>query len=288
MEYATLNNGVKMPMVGLGTFPLVGNKLIETVKMAKELGYELFDTAGAYDNETDLCIGLELNKKSEQLNKTFISSKVNWLQLRGRLRYLFLNRETIKSAYKHSCKRLGVDKLDLFLLHQPFDGFCEAYKEMINLYEQGKVRAIGVCNFDNDELKKLYASCGQYPMINQTEISPRNSFKDIIHFCQDNGIQVEAYSPFGRGNLVEELMNDKELLEIGKNHNKTVGQIVLRWIVQQNIIVIPRSTNYDRLKQNLDIFDFELTNEEMNIIDNMNQNRVFGVNQVNKYKVNKY
>ena len=136
----------------------------------------------------------------------------------------------------------------------------------------------------NDELKKLYASCGQYPMINQTEISPRNSFKDIIHFCQDNGIQVEAYSPFGRGNLVEELMNDKDLLEIGKNHNKTVGQVVLRWIVQQNIIVIPRSTNYDRLKQNLDIFDFELTNEEMNIIDNMNQNRVFGVNQINKYK----
>lgn len=285
MEYVTLNNGVKMPMVGLGTFPLIGKQLIDTAKIAKELGYEMFDTASAYNNEHDLGIGLELNNNTS--DKTFISSKVNWVQLRGRLRYLFLNRETIKSAYKHSCKRLGVDKLDLFLLHQPFDGFCEAYKEMIDLYEQGKVRAIGVCNFDNDELKKLYASCGQYPMINQTEISPRNSFKDIIHFCQDNGIQVEAYSPFGRGNLVEELMNDKELLAIGKNHNKTVGQIVLKWIVQQNIIVIPRSTNYNRLKQNLDIFNFKLTSEEMNIIDKMNQNRVFGLNQVNKYKSNK-
>lgn len=282
MKYVTLNNGVKMPMVGLGTYPLSGDTLVNTVKDAINVGYNLFDTAGAYNNEKDL--GRALNKYKKTSDNIFITSKVNWIQLRGRARYLFLNRETIKSAYKHSCKRLGVESLDLFLLHQPFDGYCEAYKEMINLYEQGKVKAIGVCNFDNDELKKLYASCGQYPMVNQTEISPRNSFKDIIHFCQDNGIQVEAYSPFGRGNLVTDLMNNKELLLIGQNHNKTIGQVVLRWIVQQNIVVIPRSTNYDRLKQNLDIFDFELTNEEMNIIDNMNQNRVFGVNQINKYK----
>lgn len=282
MEYVTLNNGVKMPKVGLGTYPLCGETLVNTVKDAINVGYNLFDTAGAYNNEKDL--GRALNKYKKTSDNIFITSKVNWIQLRGRARYLFLNRETIKSAYKHSCERLGVESLDLFLLHQPFDGYCEAYKEMINLYEQGKVKAIGVCNFDNDELKKLYASCGQYPMVNQTEISPRNSFKDIIHFCQEREIQVEAYSPFGRGNLVTDLMNNKELLLIGQNHNKTIGQVVLRWIVQQNIVVIPRSTNYDRLKQNLDVFDFELTHEEMNIIDNMNQNRVFGVNQVNKYK----
>lgn len=281
MEYAKLRNGLLMPMVGLGTYPLCGETLVNTVKDAISFGYNLFDTAGAYNNEKDL--GRALNKYKKSSNKIFITSKVNWLQLRGRARYLFLNRETIKSAYKHSCERLGVESLDLFLLHQPFDGYCEAYKEMINLYEQEKVKAIGVCNFDNAELKKIFVSCGQYPMVNQTEISPRNSFKDIIHFCQEHEIQVEAYSPFGRGNLVADLMNNKELLLIGQNHNKTVGQVVLRWIVQQNIVVIPRSTNYDRLKQNLDIFDFELSYDEMKIIDNMNKNQVFGVNQINKY-----
>lgn len=282
MKYVTLRNGCKLPYVGMGTYPLRGEELISNIKMAIEAGYELFDTAGAYHNEKDL--GDALNACSSDISKIVLTSKVNWLQLRGRKRYLYLNRETVRSAYRHSCKKLGVDKLDLFLLHQPFDGFCEAYKEMIRLYEEGRVKAIGVCNFDNDELKKLYDSCGQFPMVNQTEISPVNSFKDIIHFCQDNEIQVEAYSPFGRGNLVKELMTNPILIEIANNHSKAVGQVVLRWIVQQGIIVIPRSTNFERMKQNLDIFDFELEDNEMFLIDGMNQNRVFGINQINKYK----
>lgn len=281
MEYTKLRNGLLMPYVGLGTFPLNGEQLSETVHIASQAGYQLYDTAGAYENEKVL--GDALQRYSPDRDKLFISSKVNWYQLRGRFRYLFLNRETVKSAYKHSCKRLGVEQLDLFLLHQPFDGFCDAYKEMIELYESGKVKAIGVCNFDNDELKKLYDACGQYPMVNQTEISPVNSFKDIIQFCQDHEIQVEAYSPFGRGNIVQELMSNKMLQEIAQNHSKTVGQVVLRWIVQQGIVVIPRSTNEQRLKDNLNIFDFVLTSEEMESIDAMNENRVYGVNQIHKY-----
>lgn len=154
---------------------------------------------------------------------------------------------------------------------------------MIDLYENGKVKAIGVCNFDNDELKKLHNACGQYPMVNQTEISPVNSFKNIIHFCQDQEIQVEAYSPFGRGNIVQELMSNKMLQEIAHYHRKTVGQVVLRWIVQQGIVVIPRSTNEQRLNDNLNLFDFVLDDAEMEAIDSMNENRVYGVNQVNKY-----
>lgn len=282
MEYVTLRNGCKLPYVGMGTYPLMGEELDATIKKALAAGYELFDTAGAYHNEKDL--GKSISNYAADSSKLVLTSKVNWVQLRGRIRYLFLNKETVRSAYKHSCKNLGVDKLDLFLLHQPFDGFCDAYKEMIRLYEEGRVKAIGVCNFDNDELKMLYDACGQYPMVNQTEISPVNSFKDIIHFCQDNEIQVEAYSPFGRGNIVKELMVNPMLQEIANNHSKAVGQVVLRWIVQQGIVVIPRSTNLERMKQNLDIFDFELQENEMLLIDGMNQNRVYGVNQINKYK----
>lgn len=281
MEYVKLRNGLRMPYVGLGTFPLNGEQLTETVRLASQAGYQLFDTAGAYKNEHVL--GAALSRYFPNREKIFISSKVNGLQLRGRLKYLFLNRETVKSAYRHSCKRLGVEQLDLFLLHQPFDGFCDAYKQMIDLYENGKVKAIGVCNFDNDELKKLHNACGQYPMVNQTEISPVNSFKNIIHFCQDQEIQVEAYSPFGRGNIVQELMSNKMLQEIAHYHRKTVGQVVLRWIVQQGIVVIPRSTNEQRLNDNLNLFDFVLDDAEMEAIDSMNENRVYGVNQVNKY-----
>lgn len=281
MEYVKLRNGLRMPYVGLGTFPLNGEQLTETVRLASQAGYQLFDTAGAYNNEHVL--GAALSRYFPNREKYFISSKVNGLQLRGRLKYLFLNRETVKSAYRHSCKRLGVEQLDLFLLHQPFDGFCDAYKQMIDLYENGKVKAIGVCNFDNDELKKLHNVCGQYPMVNQTEISPVNSFKNIIHFCQDQEIQVEAYSPFGRGNIVQELLSNKMLQEIAHYHRKTVGQVVLRWIVQQGIVVIPRSTNEQRLNDNLNLFDFVLDDAEMEAIDSMNENRVYGVNQVNKY-----
>lgn len=284
MEYITLKNGVEMPMVGFGTFPLTGGKLVDCLKITSKCGYELYDTAGQYFNEGDIgyCIKNGIIKREN----CFLSSKVNWLQLRGRIRYLFLNRETVKSAYRHSCKRMNTDYLDLFLLHQPFNGMEKAYKEMIKLYEAGKVRAIGVCNFDIEELERLHDACGVYPMVNQTEISPRNSFKNIISFCKEHNIVVEAYSPFGRGNLVKELMNDPILVEIAHNHNKTVGQIVLRWIVQQGIVVIPRSTNESRIKENLNVFDFTLTDNEMSMIDSMNENRVYGVNQINKYPKN--
>lgn len=214
----------------------------------------------------------------------FLSSKVNGYQLRGSIRRLFLNRETVRSAYKHSCERLGVEKLDLFLLHHPFRGYEKAYKQLIHLYNDGMVGAIGVSNFDIDELIRLHDYCGAWPMVNQTEISPKNSFKEIIRFCQERGIVVEAYSPFGRGHLVKELMSDPTLLRISQNHKCTVGQVVLRWIVQQNIVVIPRSTNEQRLKNNLNVFHFQLSEEEMSLIDDMNENRVYGINQVNKYK----
>lgn len=182
-----------------------------------------------------------------------------------------------------SCKRLDLQKTGAYLLHSPFDGCSKYYRDLMRLYDDGKVSVVGVSNFDVRELKELHNKCGRWPMMNQTEISPYNTQADLIHFCQDNGIFVQAYSPFGRGNLVQEIMNDKVLLSIADNHGKTVGQIVLRFIVQQGVGVVARSTNYDRLKGNIDIFNFLLSDEEMKAIASLNKNVVFGVNQVNKY-----
>lgn len=282
MEYATLVNGVKIPYVGFGTYPLHGSMLKDSLQIAYNAGYTLVDTAGTYGNERD--IGAFIMENMKDAKDLFLSSKVNWYQLRGSIRRLFLNRESVHSAYKHSCERLGVERLGLFLLHQPFKGFEKAYKQMIRLYDDGLVDAIGVCNFDIDELERLHDTCGTWPMVNQTEISPMNSFKELIAFCQSKGILVEAYSPFGRGNLVTELMSHPVLTKIAQNHGCTVGQVVLRWIVQQGIVVIPRSTNKQRICDNINIFNFSLTASEMSQIDDMNENKVFGINQINKYK----
>lgn len=284
MQYHEFQNGVKIPMVGLGTYPLTGEVLITTIKDAVEIGYELFDTATAYNNESE--IGKLVGDGVLNLDKVFVTSKIHNNILLGRKRYLHLDRKTVKRCYADSCRKLNMQKISAYLLHQPFNGCSKHYMDLMSLYDDGKVGVIGVSNFDIRELKELHNKCGQWPMMNQTEISPYNNQKDLISFCKDNGILVQAYSPFGRGNLVNELMNDITLVSIAEIHGKTVGQIVLRFIVQQGVAVVARSTNHDRLQQNNSIFDFELSEEEMAIISSLNRNVVFGVNQINKYKKN--
>lgn len=281
MLYHEFNNGMKIPMVGFGTFPLHGDQLVNAMKDAGCLGYTLFDTAIAYQNEKE--IGALVKNKVIDKGNIFITSKVNLPTLKGRKKYLYLNRKSIRKAYDDSCLNLNVTKLGAYLLHYPFDGCSKYYKDLMKLFDEGKVGVIGVSNFDIRELKELYKKCGRWPMMNQTEISPYNSQKDLIQFCKDNGILVQAYSPFGRGNLVQEILSDKTLLTIAEFHGKTVGQIVLRFIVQQDVAVVVRSTNYNRLKDNISIFDFELSKEEMDQIYSLNRNVVFGVNQVGKY-----
>ena len=281
MQYFEFNNNVKIPMVGLGTFPLRGDVLSATVKDAVDIGYELFDTATGYQNEQE--IGALVRDGFLSPDKAFITSKVHSSILLGRKRYLYLNKKTIKKAYLDSCKKLHLQKIGAYLLHMPFDGCSKHYSDLMHLYDEGMVDVIGVSNFDIRELKELNKKCGRWPMMNQTEISPYNTQTELIQFCQDNGILVQAYSPFGRGNLVQEIMNEKTLLSIADVHGKTVGQIVLRFIVQQGVAVVARSTNYDRLKRNIDIFDFTLSNDEMQAIYSLNRNMVFGVNQINKY-----
>lgn len=281
MEYFEFTNNVKIPKIGLGTFPLSGEILATTIKNAIGFGYELIDTAIGYKNEGE--IGSLVHSGIINPDKIFITSKINQSTLTGRRRYLYLNRKTIKCAYRDSCNSLNIKKLNAYLIHMPFNGCSKHYIDMMRLFDEGKVDVIGVSNFDIRELKELYKKCGRWPMINQTEISPFNTQTDLIRFCQEKGILVQAYSPFGRGNLVQEILSNPTLISIAKNHNKTVGQVVLRFIVQQGVAVVARSTNNDRLKSNIDIFSFTLSEDEMTLIAKLNRNVVFGANQVHKY-----
>lgn len=274
MEYVTLRNGFKLPMIGFGTFPLKGEELESVLKMTSAAGYQLYDSAFLYKNEED--IGVCLKKGILKRDDVLLTSKIQGIQYTGRRRCLYLDRISVKKAYRLSCRKFNTDHLDLYLLHSPFKGYAKAYKELMTLYKEGKVKAIGVSNFDIGELQNLYKECGEYPMVNQIELHPFNTMKPIVAFCKEHGIQVEAYSPFGRGNLVSEILNNPKLKEIASVHGKTVGQVVLRWIVQQGIVTIPRSTNAERIRQNLEVFDFFLSDEEMNYIDSLNQNKGYG------------
>lgn len=281
MVYYDFPNGVRIPMVGLGTYPLKGEILFSTIKNACDLGYELLDTAISYHNELE--IGELLLKAGVNTDRLFLTSKVSKKVLCGQKRYLFLDRKTVKKAYIQSCKNLGLQKIGAYLIHYPFDDCSKHYRKLMDLYDSEMVNVIGVSNFDIRELKELYAKCGRWPMMNQTEMSPYNTQQDLIKFCEDNGILVQAYSPFGRGNLVHDLMNDEVLGRIANNHQRTVGQVILRYIVQQGVSVVARSSNRERLKENINIFDFDLTENEMAAISKLNRNTVFGVNQINKY-----
>lgn len=280
MEYVTLRNGVKLPMIGFGTYPLKGDELRNTLQKAYNSGYSLFDSAFLYQNEQDIgnCIACGILDRS----KVILTSKIQGIQFMGRRRFLYLDKVSVAKAYRKACCKFHTDYLDIYLLHSPFKGYAKAYKELIQLYKQNKVKVTGVSNFNENELDALYRECGEYPMINQIELHPYNTMKSIVDYCKEHEIQVEAYSPFGRGNLVGEILNNPRLQKIAANYGKTVGQVVLRWIVQQGIVTIPRSTNEGRMKQNIDVFDFALTEGEMQYIDSLNQNKGFGAHFKNK------
>ncbi len=280
MEYYTFENGVKLPLIGMGTYPLTGDVLKMSMLSAYKIGYRLFDTATAYNNEAD--IGSIIKNSDFDVRTLFITSKVSKVVLGGRRRFFYLNKKSVNKAYHESCMRLGVDKVNAYLIHSPFEDCARHYESLMNLYDDGLVDVIGVSNFNIEELLQLKKKCGRFPMMNQTEISPYNNERDLIIFCQDHGIHVQAYSPFGRGLLVQELLNDKILIEIAERYNKSVAAIVLRFIVQQGCSTIPRSSNEDRLKENYNIFDISLSKEDMSSIFRLNKNIVFSSNQINK------
>lgn len=262
-----LNNGVMMPKMGLGTHTLKGRSLIKTVRAAYRIGYRNFDTAWLYQNEKSLKWALRFS--GIKRNEIFITSKIEWRQL--------ISGKSVEECLKGSLKRLGTDYIDLYLIHWPKpDMYQEMWKGLVKLYQAGYVRAIGVSSFLPEHIDTLSQVSEIVPAVNQIELHPLNNRRDVVLYCQQKGIQVEAHSPFARGSAASELMNNPVLSHIADNHGKTVAQVILKWILQQGIVTIPRSVHASRLKENMDVFDFELTIAEMQAIDALNQDKYFG------------
>ncbi|MCY8266699.1 aldo/keto reductase [Bacillus haynesii] len=263
----TLNNGTAMPWFGLGVFKVEeGPELVQAVKTAIKHGYRSIDTAAIYGNEEGVGQGIREGLKEAGISREdlFVTSKV-WNDDLG-------YDETI-AAYEASLEKLGLDYLDLYLIHWPVEGrYNAAWKALETLYEQGRVKAIGVSNFHIHHLEDLLKDAAVKPAINQVEYHPRLTQKELQTFCSSHGIQLQAWSPLMQGQLLSHPL----LKDIADKYGKTPAQVILRWDLQNGVITIPKSTKAERIAQNADIFDFELTIEEMKQIDGLNENTRVG------------
>jgi diketogulonate reductase-like aldo/keto reductase len=279
MKTIKLNNGIEMPQQGLGTFLIPKENLSDTIGEAYRLGYRQFDTAWRYHNEREIAEALKANGINRK--DVFITTKVNADAL-YRFGYYYgkhsilniRNFKSIHAAIMESFENLETDYIDLFLVHWPWPMYRKMYKELTKLYHEGRIRAIGVSSFTPAHIESLKEISDVVPAVNQIEISPLNTQKATIQYCQQHGIAVEAMSTFShfRSNKPRmEIINHPVLMQIAATHNKTVAQIVLRWLLQQDILLIPKTWDFTHLKENIDILDFVLTDEEIATIDSLDQ-----------------
>ncbi len=266
-DSAILNNGVRMPWLGLGVWKVGDGREVEnTVKMAVEAGYRSIDTAAVYGNEKG--VGKAVRECRVSREELFITTKV-WNSSQGY--------DSTLKAFEESRKKLGLEYIDLYLIHWPVsDKFKETWKALEKLYKDGLVRAIGVSNFHIHHIEDLLLDSEFVPVVNQVELHPVLNQKELRSFCKSHEIQIEAWSPLMKGKL-----DNSVLGEIGRKYGKTPAQVVLRWDMQNEVIVIPKSVHKHRIIENADIFDFELDTEDMEKIDNLNQNHRFGSNPDN-------
>ncbi|RKP57295.1 aldo/keto reductase [Cohnella endophytica] len=263
----TLSNGVRMPWFGLGVYKVEEGQEVEfAVRTAIKHGYRSIDTAAIYQNEEG--VGRSIRQGLEEAgigrDELFVTSKV-W--------NADLGYESALAAYDTSLKKLGLESLDLYLIHWPVKGkFKEAWRALETLYKEGRVKAIGVSNFHVHHLEELLRDAEIVPMVNQVEFHPRLSQKELRQYCQDKGIQFEAWSPLMQG----QLLNDPVLEEIAGRHGKSVAQVILRWDLQNGVVTIPKSINENRIVENASIYDFELSGEEMARIDGLNLDQRVG------------
>jgi diketogulonate reductase-like aldo/keto reductase len=264
-ETITLHNGVKMPQLGFGVFKVKnGNETVESVNKAIEVGYRAIDTAAIYENEEG--VGQAIRECGVPREELFITSKV-WNTEQGY--------ETTLKAFEDSLNRLGLEYLDLYLIHWPGkDKYLETWRALEKLYKDGKVKSIGVSNFHVHHLENLLANSEVKPVVNQIELHPLLTQVEIRDYCAKHEIKVESWSPLGRGNLLEE----PTINHIAKKHGKSSAQVLIRWHLQHDLVVIPKSITPSRIKENAQVFDFSLSLNEMNQIDALNKNERFGSN----------
>ena len=260
MNSVRLNNGISMPSIGFGVYQIPENETERVVTDALEVGYRLIDTASSYFNEEQ--VGNAIRHSGLKREDIFVTTKL-WVQ-----DYEY---DDALRAFDLSMKKLGLDYLDLYLLHKPYGNYYAAWRAAERLYKEGRVRAIGVTSFSSERLQDLFLHNEVKPAVNQLETHPFFQQQTANAFLKQEGIQHEAWAPFAEGQ--NEIFNHPVLKAIAANHGKTVGGVILRWLNQRHIVVIPKTVHKERMVENLNIFDFRLTDEEMNAIARLDTGR---------------
>ncbi len=255
MNVKTLNNGIQIPQLGYGVWKVSDSEVAVAVEQAMDTGYRLIDTATIYGNESG--VGQAIANSVIAREELFITTKV-WNADQGY--------DNTLRAFDASLEKLGLTEVDLYLIHWPtpkFDTYIETYKALEKLYKDGRAKAIGVCNFDIEHLERMMDECDVVPAVNQVECHPFLQQTELRTFCEEHDIQVEAYSPLMNG---MNIMEHSVIQELAKKHGKTPAQIILRWHIQSDLVVIPKTVTPSRMKENLSVFDFELSASDMAFI----------------------
>lgn len=254
METIKLNNGVEMPILGFGVFQIPdAAECEESVINAIETGYRLIDTAASYGNEK--AVGEAIKKSAVPRDELFITTKL-WIQDTGY--------EKTKVAFQKSLDRLQLDHLDLYLIHQPYGDIYGSWCAMQDLYNEGKIKAIGVSNFHPDRIMDIIVNSGFTPAINQIETHPFHQQIETQKFLQENNVQIESWGPFAEGK--NNIFHHELLAAIGEKYNKSIAQVILRWLTQRGVVTIPKSIRKERMAENFNIFDFELSSQDFDEI----------------------
>lgn len=260
MEYITLNDGNKMPQLGFGVFQVPDlSQAEQAVSDALSVGYRLLGTAAAYGNEE--AVGKTVKKSGVNRDEIFVTSKL-WVD--------HFTYEKAKQGIDDSLTKLGLDYMDLYLLHQPYGDTAGAWRALVEAQKAGKIKSIGVSNFAPDQLMNLELMSSVKPAVNQIEVSPWYQEEAEVKFNQEQGVAAEAWAPFAEGK--HGIFTDETIAKIGAKYGKSNGQVILRWLLQRGIVVIPKSVHKSRMEENFDVFDFELSADDMQVMSTLNKN----------------